>query len=349
MKDFKLLIKVLAFVCIVVSTTACPPQINPEKGDNTTDKQTSTLKAPGQIRLIPNTLTVLEHYSDISFSSVVVYQGSINAEVMDLLRKHLSVSVYIGPENASSPKRFQANLEFPSQSSGTTISIPFSVTATGLEGGIVYTYSVKAAYANTDQASFDLGKILILPHGPVDLDLASGTLWASENLDAKSPEETGMYYAWGDLTPKDADSVNSYMNYWKEYKWCNGSSLTLTKYCLEKEMGIVDGLKSLDKSDDAAYQTLHGNWHIPSSSDWKELNELCVWEPYKYNNIEGWLVKSKNNNKKLIFIRHGFYWSNTVDQSFCSDAIGVELSSSGHVESRRARCVYSAIRPVQSK
>lgn len=306
------------------------------------------------ILFIPNTLTMLEHYSDITFSSEVVFHGLISEDVVEKLRKHLTVSVHITPDNSSSSTIIKAKLDFPNLSTVTTktkMSIPFSVTATGLDEGVVYTYSFSAAYANTEQASSESGKLLTLPHGPVDLDLTSGTLWASENLGAKSPDESGMYFAWGDVVPKDADDVNPYLEsyYWKEYKWCKGSYNTLTKYCLEKEYGTVDGLKSLENSDDAAYKTLQGNWHIPSDSDWQELNEQCVWEIYKYNKREGWLVKSKKNNNKFVFIPYGFYWSNTVDQSLCSSAIGMALSRSGHVESTHSRCMYSAIRPARSK
>ena len=36
----------------------------------------------------------------------------------------------------------------------------------------------------------------------VDLGLPSGTIWATCNLGASSPEEYGDYYAWGDTEPK---------------------------------------------------------------------------------------------------------------------------------------------------
>ena len=45
-------------------------------------------------------------------------------------------------------------------------------------------------------------------HQYVDLGLPSGTLWATCNIGANSPEEYGDYFAWGETVPKAA------------YEWC---------------------------------------------------------------------------------------------------------------------------------
>ena len=39
-------------------------------------------------------------------------------------------------------------------------------------------------------------------HDYVDLGLPSGTLWATCNIGAASPEEYGDYFAWGETEPK---------------------------------------------------------------------------------------------------------------------------------------------------
>ena len=36
----------------------------------------------------------------------------------------------------------------------------------------------------------------------VDLGLPSGTLWATTNIGATSPEDYGDYFAWGETTTK---------------------------------------------------------------------------------------------------------------------------------------------------
>ncbi len=70
-------------------------------------------------------------------------------------------------------------------------------------------------------------------HEYVDLGLPSGTKWATCNVGASSPEDYGDYYAWGETETKS--SYN-----WSMYKWCKGSSTTMTKYCTNSYYGTVD-------------------------------------------------------------------------------------------------------------
>ncbi len=58
----------------------------------------------------------------------------------------------------------------------------------------------------------------------VDLGLPSGTLWATCNVGASSPYEAGSYFAWGETTPKQDYS-------WNSYKWYNTVTGKITKYC----------------------------------------------------------------------------------------------------------------------
>ena len=60
-------------------------------------------------------------------------------------------------------------------------------------------------------------------HEYIDLGLPSGTLWATCNVGANSPEEYGDYFAWGETTPKTIYD-------WSTYQYGSSSS-TLTKYC----------------------------------------------------------------------------------------------------------------------
>ena len=47
-------------------------------------------------------------------------------------------------------------------------------------------------------------------HEYVDLGLPSGTLWATCNVGANSPEEYGDYFAWGETQPKTIYSRSNY-------------------------------------------------------------------------------------------------------------------------------------------
>ena len=63
-------------------------------------------------------------------------------------------------------------------------------------------------------------------HEYVDLGLPSGTLWATCNVGANSPEDYGDYFAWGETVPKSNYDL-------KTYKWYNSASDKLTKYCTD--------------------------------------------------------------------------------------------------------------------
>ena len=108
-------------------------------------------------------------------------------------------------------------------------------------------------------------------HEWVDLGLPSGTLWATCNVGANTPEEYGDYFAWGETEPKDYYG-------WNTYKWCNGSRYTLTKYCTDSSYGyngFVDNKAELDPEDDAAYVNWGSSWRIPTTEQQCELYENC--------------------------------------------------------------------------
>lgn len=91
-------------------------------------------------------------------------------------------------------------------------------------------------------------------HEYVDLGLPSGTLWATCNVGADSPEDYGDYYAWGDTLPKT-------MYDWKSYPYATfvDGHYELTKYCMDSSCGFngfVDDLTVLELVDDA----VTANW-----------------------------------------------------------------------------------------
>lgn len=137
----------------------------------------------------------------------------------------------------------------------------------------------------------------------VDLGLPSGTLWATCNVGAKSPEELGSLFAWGETKPKDEYS-------WETYKWCKGGqSNWLTKYCLYSDDGEVDGKKELDLEDDAAYVNWGPDWRMPSYEQLKELYENCNFVETELNGVAGYRIHSTTNRNYIFLPIHEFYWS----------------------------------------
>ena len=76
------------------------------------------------------------------------------------------------------------------------------------------TITVTPAYGSDVSATCEVTVVdpLFFDNGPgyVDLGLPSGTLWATCNVGATSPEEVGYYFAQGETTPKAAYTASNY-------------------------------------------------------------------------------------------------------------------------------------------
>ena len=144
----------------------------------------------------------------------------------------------------------------------------------------------------------------------VDLGLPSGTLWATCNVGASSPYEAGSYFAWGETTPKQDYS-------WNSYKWYNTVTGKITKYCKytkycdNSSYGVVDNKTELELADDAAYVNWGKNWRMPTKAQFDELRAECTWQW----NGSGYLVTSKKNGATLILPAAGVRGGSSLDNS----------------------------------
>ena len=155
-------------------------------------------------------------------------------------------------------------------------------------------------------------------HEWVDLGLPSGTLWATCNVGANTPEEYGDYFAWGETTPKDTCE-------WRTYKWCNGTDSTLTKYCNNSDYGyngFVDNKMELDPEDDAAYVNWGPSWRMPTKEQVEELMANCTWEWTLLNGKWGHLGTGPNGN--TLFLRDTGY---LMHYYFCIRGDEVDIKS----------------------
>ena len=136
----------------------------------------------------------------------------------------------------------------------------------------------------------------------IDLGLPSGLLWAKCNLGGSSEEEYGDFYAWGETSGYDGlDRVFD----WTTYKWCSGTSSSLTKY------NSSDGLTQLELEDDAAYVNWGSPWRTPTRLEWKELNDNTTKSNETINGIKGRRLTSKKNSNS-IFLPFGGYFNESA-------------------------------------
>lgn len=193
-----------------------------------------------------------------------------------------------------------------------------------------------------------------IPDGAVDLGLS--VVWATCNIGASNPEDAGQYYAWGEITPKTEFT-------WSNYKWCNGSKSTLTKYNIDPNFGVVDNRTQLELEDDAAHVILGNGWRIPSYYEWVELLKNSTWTWACQNGTYGYIIVSKTN-ENYIFLPafsytknsestdpniSGFYPSSTIDifiTDECFRCYGIHFDEKSVSDHPHSRFYGHHIRPV---
>ena len=140
---------------------------------------------------------------------------------------------------------------------------------------------------------------------PTYVDLGLSVKWATCNVGATTPEGYGDYFAWGEKSPKS--------NYaWSTYKYCSGSSSTLTKYNTDSSRGTVDNKTTLDLSDDAARANWGGSWRMPTKAEQDELQDNCIWTWTTQNGVNGCKVTSKTNGNSIFLPAAGYRGSASV-------------------------------------
>jgi len=130
-------------------------------------------------------------------------------------------------------------------------------------------------------------------HAYVDLGITDANgkklLWATCNVGATNPEDYGQYFAWGETTTKSTYD-------WSTYKYCKGSSTTMTKYCNKSDYGynsFTDTKTVLEAADDAATANWGGSWRMPTYAEQTKLRTECYWQwVTKYNgkSVNGYVV-----------------------------------------------------------
>jgi len=141
-------------------------------------------------------------------------------------------------------------------------------------------------------------------HAYVDLGLPSGTLWATCNVGADTPEDYGDYFAWGETLPNGIYDNNTY-----QYYNINTWPYEITKYCTNYEFGyngFIDNLTTLLSEDDAATANWGNGWLMPTKEQCMELLEYTASNETMQNGVNGMLLTGANGNS--IFLPFaGFY------------------------------------------
>lgn len=124
-------------------------------------------------------------------------------------------------------------------------------------------------------------------HGYVDLGLPSGLKWATCNVGATSPFESGEYFTWGSISPRTkAAGIDGF-----------GVSESAKKIY---DLGVVDDSWNLMPKYDAASMLMHTPWRIPTEKECEELMKFCTKVWCNSNGLWGYRITGPNNNSIFL-------------------------------------------------
>ena len=176
-------------------------------------------------------------------------------------------------------------------------------------------------------------------HDYVDLDLPSRTLWATMNVGASKPSDSGFYFQWGDTKGYTKDQVGDIEGRkafsWMDYKFSiKGSNENFSKY-------TTTGA-TLELADDAANANMGGDWHMPTPQQIQELIDETTTAWTTQDGVKGRLFTSKTDTSKSIFIPAAGYASNGSVKLVGSEAdVWASMLGAGDVDYGRNLYFYS--------
>lgn len=135
----------------------------------------------------------------------------------------------------------------------------------------------------------------------VDLGLPSGLKWATCNIGASSPEQTGLYFAWGETTGYTGEQVTMRVRNFSSSVYKSGPAASIST--------------DLTLAQDAAHINLGGNWRMPTKTEYQELIDNCdgVWtDDYNGTKVAGRIFTSKVNENSVFFPAAGFCFDSSV-------------------------------------
>ena len=194
----------------------------------------------------------------------------------------------------------------------------------------------------------------------VDLGLPSGLQWAAWNVGATKPEESGLYFAWGEdkgyvvtrgevinetycqynAIIKNADgseTTKRFSSGYTDYKHYDVSTSSFTKY------NETDRLTILANEDDGCYFTENA-MRMPTKAECEELianTNHNFTDNYDGRGVSGMTFTSKTNGNSIFvpavggvnsgvlgnFGLGGFFWSSSLSSSSVERAFVLDFGS----------------------
>lgn len=187
----------------------------------------------------------------------------------------------------------------------------------------------------------------------VDLGLPSKTMWATCNVGATKPEDSGLLFQFGRVDGYAYGSHNEFRT--KDQNIQDTGS----KYTPITSSGrVYKKNEILDLEDDTAHAHMCGAWKMPTSDELKELVDNTTYEVETINGVKG-MIFTSNINKHQMFIpfmqgcwyngnfvatgSRAYMWSSQMHPSDINYAFGICCNSGGsaYISRYRRSCAFS--------
>ena len=139
----------------------------------------------------------------------------------------------------------------------------------------------------------------------VDLDLPSGTMWATCNVGANKPDDLGLLFQFGRVDGYAYnDNNNKFISNYQNDKYTGSEYIPVTT-----SGKVYKANDILDLTDDAAHVNMGGKWRMPTNEQLKELYDNTTHRVETINGVQCMVFTSKINNKQL-FVPFAGCWYN---------------------------------------
>lgn len=172
------------------------------------------------------------------------------------------------------------------------------------------------------------------------VDLGLSVNWATVNLGASSPSQSGLLFAWGEIAPKDKYTMGNYV-----YK------------DPDNEQWTIDIGASISGTEYDPARAQNHNWRMPTQKEFLELCEKCSWQWIDDSQSKGYKVIGPNGNQIFLPVggqdlfgtadgKTGNYWSGSLSQGLGRTSIGLSFNNERYYTNGTYKYVGKLIRPV---
>ena len=193
-------------------------------------------------------------------------------------------------------------------------------------GGVLDVPNV--SFVDEDSSVRYLLKNILTHNGYEYVDLGLSVKWATCNVGASSPEQSGLYFAWGETIGYTANQVTNGERLFNKDVYNSGSAALIST--------------DLTLEQDAAHVNLGGNWRMPIKAEYQELLDNCnmMWtDDYNGTGVAGKVFTSKVNGNSVFFPAAGSCGDSSV---YLVGSNGVYWSASWYSSSDAWRLLFGS-------